>query len=54
MMEVWTLSCEIGDQVVEQLPVFVDRGQQVLVDLEVCGPKGPPKPQQPVKARAPR
>ncbi len=51
MIEAWTLTCEIGGTVVEQVPVVVDRGQQVLVDLEVCGPKGPPKKQAPVKAR---
>jgi hypothetical protein len=42
LIEAWTLTCEIGGEIVEQVPVIVDRGQQVLVDLEVCGPKGRP------------
>ena len=47
LIEAWTMTCEIDGQVVEQVPVIVDRGQRVLVDLEVCGPKGPPKRTKP-------
>ena len=49
LIEAWTLSCEIGGQVVEQVPVIVDRGKTAVVDLDVCGPKGPPKKPAPVK-----
>jgi hypothetical protein len=48
-VEVWTLTCTFEGRS-ETMPIFVDRGQQVLVDLEVCGPEGPPKRQAPVKA----
>jgi murein tripeptide amidase MpaA len=41
LIENWTLTCE-RDGVVEQVPVIVDRGQRVTVDLDVCGPKGAP------------
>jgi hypothetical protein len=37
LIESWTLSCERDGRVVEQLPVVVERGQQVKVDLNACG-----------------
>lgn len=43
LIETWTLTCEIDGNVVEQVPVIVDRGNQTLVDLDTCGPKGAPK-----------
>ena len=51
LIEAWTLTCEIGGKVVEQVPVVVDRGKLAMVDLDVCGPKGPPRKQAPPKAR---
>jgi hypothetical protein len=36
LVENWTLSCEIDGQVRERVPVVVDRGQQLRVDL-TCG-----------------
>ncbi|HEU5083390.1 MAG TPA: M14 family zinc carboxypeptidase [Acidimicrobiales bacterium] len=51
LIEAWTLTCEVDGEVVEQVPVIVDRGQRVLVDLEVCGPKGPPKKAKPAGAK---
>ena len=50
LIEAWTLTCEVGGEVVEQVPVIVDRGKLALVDLDVCGPKGPPKKPAPLKA----
>ena len=32
----WTLSCEKDGRVLEQVPVVVNRGQQVKVDLKTC------------------
>ncbi len=37
LIESWTLSCERDGRVVEQVPVVVERGQQVKVDLNACG-----------------
>jgi Zinc carboxypeptidase len=37
LVENWTLSCEIDGQVRERVPVVVDRGQQLQVDLTACG-----------------
>jgi len=51
LIEAWTLTCEIDGKVVEQVPVVVDRGQRRLVDLEVCGPKGPPAQKKAVGRR---
>ncbi|HEX4901914.1 MAG TPA: M14 family zinc carboxypeptidase [Acidimicrobiales bacterium] len=51
LIEAWTLTCEVGGVVVEQVPVIVDRGQRTLVDLDVCGPKGPPKRTKPAGRR---
>lgn len=36
LIENWTLSCERDGRVLEQVPVVVDRGQQVKVDLKAC------------------
>ena len=36
LIESWTLSCEKDGRVLEQVPVVVDRGQQVKVDLSTC------------------
>ena len=36
LIEAWTLSCEKNGKVLEQVPVVVDRGQQVKVDLKTC------------------
>jgi hypothetical protein len=36
LIESWTLSCEKNGRVLEQVPVVVDRGQQVKVDLKTC------------------
>ncbi|MFP5252979.1 MAG: M14 family zinc carboxypeptidase [Actinomycetes bacterium] len=36
LIESWTLSCEKDGKVLEQVPVVVDRGQQVKVDLKTC------------------
>ncbi len=36
LIENWTLSCEKNGRVLEQVPVVVDRGEQVKVDLDVC------------------
>lgn len=38
LIEAWTLTCEIDGDVVEQIPVIVERGQRVIADLDVCGP----------------
>jgi hypothetical protein len=37
LVEAWTLTCEIDGQVLERVPVVIDRGQQLRVDLKVCG-----------------
>ena len=52
LIEAWTLTCEVDGAVVEQVPVVVDRGQRVVVDLDVCGPdeapgRGPKVPKPP-------
>jgi hypothetical protein len=36
LIEAWTLSCEKGGKILEQVPVVVDRGQQQKVDLRGC------------------
>ena len=36
LIESWTLSCEKDGKVLEQVPVVVDRGQQVKADLRTC------------------
>jgi hypothetical protein len=36
LIESWTLSCEKDGRVLQQVPVVVDRGQQVKVDLTTC------------------
>ncbi|UUZ61513.1 pre-peptidase C-terminal domain-containing protein [Nocardioides sp. B-3] len=36
LIEAWTLTCEQNGRVLETVPVVVDRGQQVKVDLRVC------------------
>ena len=51
LIEAWTLTCEIDGEVVEQVPVVVDRGKLAMVDLDVCGPKGPPRKPLPVKGK---
>jgi hypothetical protein len=37
LVENWTLSCERSGRVVQFVPVVVDRGQQLKVDLTACG-----------------
>jgi hypothetical protein len=36
LIESWTLSCERNGRVLQQVPVVVDRGEQVKVDLGTC------------------
>jgi hypothetical protein len=36
LIENWTLSCEKDGRILEQVPVVVNRGQQVKVDLRAC------------------
>ncbi|MGH3311935.1 MAG: M14 family metallopeptidase [Streptomyces sp.] len=36
LIENWTLSCEKNGTVLEQIPVVVERGQQVKADLQSC------------------
>jgi hypothetical protein len=36
LIESWTLSCEKDGKVLEQVPVVVDRGEQVKADLKAC------------------
>ncbi|CCG04509.1 M14 family zinc carboxypeptidase [Blastococcus saxobsidens] len=37
LVENWTLTCEVAGQVRQTVPVVVDRGQQLRVDLKACG-----------------
>jgi Zinc carboxypeptidase len=37
LVESWTLTCERNGQVVQRVPVVVDRGQQLRMDLTACG-----------------
>jgi hypothetical protein len=37
LVETWTLTCERGGRVEQTVPVMVDRGQQLRVDLTACG-----------------
>lgn len=39
LIENWTLSCEKDGEVLEQMPVVVERGQQVKADLNTCRQK---------------
>lgn len=39
LIENWTLTCEKNGQVLERIPVVVDRGQQVKTDLKACAQK---------------
>ncbi|MGP3979997.1 M14 family zinc carboxypeptidase [Streptomyces sp. KR80] len=39
LIENWTLSCEKDGKVLQQVPVVVDRGQQVKADLRTCAQK---------------
>ncbi|HEU4511729.1 MAG TPA: M14 family zinc carboxypeptidase [Nocardioidaceae bacterium] len=36
LIESWTLSCEKDGRVLEQVPVVIDRGEQLKVDLSTC------------------
>ena len=36
LVENWTLTCELDGQVLQTVPVVIDRGQQLQVDL-ACG-----------------
>lgn len=36
VIESWTLSCEKDGRILEQVPVVVDRGERVKVDLSTC------------------
>ena len=37
LVENWTLTCERNGQVIQTVPVVIDRGQQLRVDLTACG-----------------
>jgi hypothetical protein len=37
LVETWTLTCERNGRVVQRVPVMVDRGQRLRVDLTACG-----------------
>ena len=37
LVENWTLTCERDGRVVQRVPVVIDRGQQLRVDLTACG-----------------
>ena len=37
LVETWTLSCERDGRVLERVPVTVERGQQLRVNLAACG-----------------
>ncbi|WP_104525262.1 M14 family zinc carboxypeptidase [Blastococcus atacamensis] len=37
LVENWTLTCEVAGQVRQSVPVVVDRGQRLRVDLNACG-----------------
>lgn len=37
LVEAWTLTCEMDGQVLQTVPVIVERGQHVKVDLQACG-----------------
>ena len=37
LVESWTLSCERDGRVLQRVPVVIDRGQQLRVDLTACG-----------------
>jgi hypothetical protein len=37
LVENWTLTCERDGRVIQTVPVVVDRGQQLRVDLNACG-----------------
>ena len=37
LVENWTLTCERDGRVVERVPVVIDRGQQLRVNLIACG-----------------
>ena len=36
LVEAWTLTCEMGGQVRQTVPVIIERGQQLKVDLRHC------------------
>jgi hypothetical protein len=37
LVETWTLTCERDGRVIERVPVTVERGQQLRVNLAACG-----------------
>jgi hypothetical protein len=37
LVESWTLTCERNGRVVQRVPVVIDRGQQLRLDLTACG-----------------
>jgi hypothetical protein len=37
LVEAWTLTCERDGRVVQRVPVVIDRGQRLKVDLTACG-----------------
>ena len=37
LVEAWTLTCERDGKVLETLPIVIDRGQQMRVNLKACG-----------------
>jgi hypothetical protein len=37
LVETWTLTCERNGRVMETVPVMIDRGQQLRVNLTACG-----------------
>ncbi|MGH3345383.1 MAG: PPC domain-containing protein, partial [Nocardioides sp.] len=36
LIENWTLTCEVGGKVLQQVPVIIDRGEQSKIDLSTC------------------
>jgi hypothetical protein len=36
LIEAWTLTCEQDGQVLQQVPVIIDRGEQAKIDLGTC------------------
>jgi hypothetical protein len=37
LVENWTLTCERNGRMMQRVPVVIDRGQQLRVDLTACG-----------------
>jgi hypothetical protein len=37
LVEAWTLTCERDGRVLQRVPVVIDRGQQLRLNLSACG-----------------